>query len=994
MKFGTLVHRLFRLSAVLATLLAGTASVSAQTTGSIRGRVTDGPTQRPLAGVQVSVPGTPARAQTSASGEYVLNGIAPGARTVRAELVGRSPSERTVTVVAGETATANFALTETATALDEIVVTGTAGQARRREVGNSIEAISSATIETLPARNAQEILQGRTPGVTVLSNSGQPGAGGTVRLRGNNSISQGNDPIFYVDGVRIFSGGSPTNVASRQFISPLNDINPEDIERVEVIKGAAATTLYGTEASGGVIQIFTKRGSSRAPQWTAEIGQGFHALGHVGPQEDPTGSFLNRCRGDDLYGIDFTPTRVRPDTVRFQDASCPADGNWLERGSIGRYSLSVRGGAEQMSYFLSGNYDDEHGVIASGNSRSGGFRGNFTFRPSRTLDITMNNSYARRNTQWVPDGNNASGFLLNVSRGPNTNFRGGTCDVTTVVCVLNGDILTTQNFTRNDHFTTGFTIAHNPGERLNNRLTLGYDYNAAQISNLNPVGFLRTPLGELFDEEWTRTLVSFDYAGSFRNEFGSNVTSTFSWGGQIFNDHRREIELLSRDFAGSAEPTITSGGRRQIDQDERLRVVNAGLFLQELIGVGDRLFVTAGLRVDGNSAFGEGFGLQPYPKLSASYVLSDHDFWPSAIETFKLRAAVGESGKAPGAFDAERTYTPIVADEAQPGVTPNQIGNPDLGPERTREYEAGFEANAFNGRLGVDFTAYRAVTREALIPVREPPSLGFSDPQLRNAGELRNQGIELRVDAGLLATRALDWRARLNLSTVNSEALDLGGQEISIGVRNFVKEGFPVPSYFGRKITNPDDIAEPLIEANTYIGPSYPTRIVGLGTTLTVVRDLSLDVLGEFQQGAYLANWVGYQNALRGVWRPCQDVQGKLFAATKDPGNAATILAGVTALERAKCAIDRTKQDADYWTQPSDFFKLRSVSLTYAVPTRFIPAGRTASLTLAGRNLFTSTDYDGIDPESTDSRDNRFGRREYYNLPPVRTFLASFRVSF
>ncbi|MBA3968835.1 MAG: hypothetical protein H0X52_01885, partial [Gemmatimonadetes bacterium] len=150
----------------------------------------------------------------------------------------------------------------------------------------------------------------------------------------------------------------------------------------------------------------------------------------------------------------------------------------------------------------------------------------------------------------------------------------------------------------------------------------------------------------------------------------------------------------------------------------------------------------------------------------------------------------------------------------------------------------------------------------------------------------------------------------------------------------------------------------------------------------------------EFQRGAYLANWVGYQNALRGVWRPCQDVQGKLFAATKDPGNAATILAGVTALERAKCAIDRTKQDADYWTQPSDFFKLRSVSLTYAVPTRFIPAGRTASLTLAGRNLFTSTDYDGLDPESTDSRDNRFGRREYYNLPPVRTFMASFRVSF
>ncbi len=947
---------------------------------------------RPLPGAQVSIPGTGRGSLTNASGEFILVGVPAGAHTVRVQMIGFETAEENVTVSADQTVQLNFSLRESAVALDEIVVTA-AGESRAREIGTSMAAISSQQIENAPVANAQEILQGRAPGVSILGNSGQPGSGGTIRLRGNNSISQGNDPIIYVDGVRIYGGSSPTSLLGRQGSLPLNDIRAEDIERVEIVKGAAATTLYGTEASGGVIQIFTKRGIQGAPMWSAEVSAGINNMGHLGPSEDPTGMYMNQCRGPDLYALDIqTSSSSLGENIILEDPTCPSSGTWFRNGPTQRYGVSVRGGGDQMTYFLSGNYGNEKGVIATSGSEDLGFRGNFSFRPVDQVDVALTASYTRRSTQWVADGNSASGLLLNVTRGPNSNFRGTGCTNPDAVCLGNGESLDTENTNGSDHFITGLTINYDPTEAFSNRFTVGYDYNAAIIESLSPFGFSRIPLGQLHSNSWNRTLVSLDYAGSFQNSFGSDFASTFSFGGQLFEDSRRTLVLVGNDFAGPGRPTLESAARRDTNTDERLRVVNAGIFLQEMIGWKDRLFITAGLRVDGNSSFGRDFGLQPYPKLSASYVISDHDFWPSTwFEAMKLRAAVGESGKAPGAFDAVRTWDPIAGNDGQPAFTPNQLGNPTLGPERTREVEFGFDASAFEGRLGLEFTYFRQNTTDALIQVRYPPTEGFLNRQLENVGHLRNTGVEVRLDGGLVRTANLDWRARLNVSTVDSEAIDLNGEEILIGLRNYAIEGYPVPSYFGRRIVNANEIADPIIEENAYLGSSYPTHTIGIGSTLTLMENLTLDVLGEYSGGAVLANWTGYQNATRGTFRPCHDVQRKLIAAMQGDASA---LNDVTALERGRCAIDRTQQEADFWVQSSDFFKLRTLSATYQIPTRLIPGSRSASFTLAGRNLFTITDYNGIDPEVADQRDGQFARREYYNLPPMRSFEASLRVGF
>ncbi|MCC6498523.1 MAG: SusC/RagA family TonB-linked outer membrane protein [Propionibacteriaceae bacterium] len=977
------------LSASLASLL------SAQATGSVRGRVIVEGANRPLPQAQVGVVGTALGAQTNDNGEYRLNNVPAGPRTLRVVRLGFAPTSEQVTVVAGETATLDFTIREAPVALEQVVVTAT-GDVRRKEITNSMATISAEQIQNAPVANAQQLLSAQTPGVTVLANSGQPGAGGQIRLRGNNSISQDNNPIIYVDGVRIYSGNSPTVPNARQTINPFNDIRAEDIERVEVVKGAAATTLYGTEASGGVIQIFTKRGRAGRPQWNLDLTGGTNDLNSISIDGDPTAVYLKDCRGPELFGIEVTPSRANfGENVPFEDATCPSSGKWVRTGAVQKAALSVAGGSDVAQYFLAGNLSNEEGALKSNEYTTGGFRGNFSFRPMPKLEVALNSSYQRGDQDWIADGNLANGFLLNVARGTAGNYNGSGCATAGIICKNNDAALQIGTKTKSDHYISGFTVNYSPLDAWTNRLSVGFDYNNAENRSIIPFGHLRNQVGQIVQGNWVRQFLSVDYASTYKKDFGSRFTTSTSVGGQLFQDNLSSVSVTGDEFSGPGDPVLTSAARRTVGTDTRRRVVNAGLFFQEQVGWNDRAFLTLGMRVDGNSAFGKDFGLQYYPKVGFAYALSDHDFWPKdLIETFKLRTAVGESGKAPGAFDAVRTWDPIAGDEAKPGFTPNQLGNPTLGPERTRETEVGLEASALAGRFSVDMTYFNTTTSDALIQVRYPPSQGFLNRQLENVGEVNNTGLEVKFDAGLIRRTNFDWRGRLNFTKLKSEATDLGDEPLIAVGGSFteVRVGYPVTSLFARKILNADKLEAPVrSDTNVYIGPTWPTNIIGLGTSLTLWDKVTIDGLGEFQKGGYNINYVGYQNAIRGNWRPCYDDQRKIIAAAK--GNASAV-DGISAINRVRCGYNSTQNMSDAWIEKIDFFRLRYVTMTYRIPSRWIPGSRGGALTLAGRNLFLSTDYSGLDPESSDQQDSQVGRREYYTLPQLRSFSLSFRTNW
>ena len=996
-------------------LLAGMAlvpsSAAAQATGRITG-VVRAESGQPLAGAQVFVQGTRMGNLANAEGRFLILNVPVGTRVVRVELLGYAGGQQTVTVGADQTATVDFTLAETAVALEEIVVTGTAAEVRAREVGNALDAITSRELEAVPVISAEEVLGGRIPGLTVINSSGQPGAGSTVRIRGQVSATSVAEPLIYVDGVRIFSESVGTQGGARVGLTPLQDIAADDIERIEVIKGAAAATLYGTEAAAGVIQIFTKRGISGAPIWTGEMTLGFNNQGEIGPPGDPTDLFTNCGNVSALKGISQTTSRGAPmQWVQFEDPTCPSSGSWFENGLIQRYSLSVRGGAGDVTYFVSGNFSDTDGTLQTQNAQIGGMRANLDFTPMENFSIAVNTAYNVRDIRFVEDGNDAGGFLLNVGRGYSGNYKGGKGEdclgvANDVTCVSNVYLFDSENLTRTDRFTGGVTVQYAPTEALSNRLTVGWDLNTIDNRWVRPWGNLRTPLG-FYDNAQTRhTKLSIDYAGSWRTAFGSasEFVSTFSWGGQLFKDNHRWTTVYTENFAGPGVPTLESGALWDPPDDYPFAETNAGLFVQEVLGWQDRLFVTGGLRVDGNSAFGDDFGLQMYPKASVAYVVSDHAFWPRDwFDTFKLRGAMGYSGKAPGAFDKLRTWSPISGDEGSPGFTPNDVGNSEVGPEQTREIEVGFDASFLQGRAGLEMTYYNAKTTDALINVTLPPSEGFLASRTENVGALQSTGWEFQITGNLLRNDWVDWTARVNLAFMDTEALDLAGQQLSASNKAYIREGYAVPTYWGYRVTNPNAFADP-IRSDTLeaIGPVYPTKLYGISTNLRFLERFSLDALLEHQGGHYLPNYTGYQNGRRGVWYPCYDVQEKIFAFK---AGDATALDDVKAMDRALCATNRySGHSSDFWVEKADFWKLRSVSLTYDLPNEWVSrfASR-ASVSLQGTNLFSWTDYTGLDPEIEDVSDRmgqvsegsgEYGRREYYNLPPSRTFLLSFRVTF
>src|SRR5918999_1049321 len=518
----------WRALAALVALASGTDGLIAQTpTGTVSGRVVADNNQ-PLAGAQVSLRGRGLGTRPSDNGRYTIVNVPAGPYRLRAQMLGHRPVEDSITVVAGQTVTRDVTMRIEALGLDALVITGTPGAARQREVGNAVTQINVATLAA-PPTNIGQLLQGRAAGMTVMPSSASAGSGQLIRLRGNVSVAMSNQPLIYVDGVRLRSDGYQRNVpptgsdlrSGNDIASPLNDINPADIERIEIIKGAAATTLYGTEAAAGVIQIFTKRGHAGKPQWTMQVDQGFARSLKFGPDPSrapPSDTIYacataNPCSGTIQAYRDSFPDRFEglPDRGVSRaggTSSYMFIDPWLRNGYRQRYSLSVGGGGEVLRYFVSGTLSDENGVLPNDNEARKVIRGNFSFSPLSDLMVTWNTSYTRDRITNTAAGNNAHGLTLNAFRRDRNYASNDRPEV--VERVLNQEL--TSDI---DHLTTGVSASWNPTANLTNKLTVGWDQAQIENRNLRPFGFILAPTGIISNRKNEYRTLTFDYAGPY-----------------------------------------------------------------------------------------------------------------------------------------------------------------------------------------------------------------------------------------------------------------------------------------------------------------------------------------------------------------------------------------------------------------------------------------------------------------------------------------------
>jgi TonB-dependent starch-binding outer membrane protein SusC len=967
-------------------------------TGTVTGRVTDSRSGAPVTSAQVRIVGTTLGAAVDAEGRYRVANVPAGAHEISARTIGYEPTTAPFTLTAGGTATVNLTMTVSVTSLNAVVVTGAVGDTRRRAIGNAVSSVSVAdVVGKTSVSNVTEVLQSKVPGLTLMPGSGEAGTSTNYRLRGAGSLYAGNNPTIYVDGVRVQSRGQGNYTVFGQTSSSLDAINPNDIESIEVIKGPAAATLYGAEAAAGVIQIITKKGRPGETRWDARVETGHSTW------------------PDEMRPINYavsTPARIA-DPVNYPGfiGTQPGDiishrvmsePDALRNGDIRKASVSVSGGSDRYSYFVSGARDYEEGVNLNNYASLGALRGNFGFTPSDKLNFTTNISYSQNHVRLPLNDNIAYGLIISsylAIPGRAYPYPAGLNYFTILPSVAN----TYDNQTRSDRFIVGAGANYTPFTWLTNRFRVGLDMNIGRAELYfppQPNGLDPFSARASFDIPNTKGFIAegrplnqdltLNYDGTVTHVLTSSLTSNSSAGVQFLSNSFHRTDAYGQDLGSVGVRSVSSAAvTTGAEQDTSQKSI--GFYVQEQLAWRDRLFATGAVRVDNNSAFGADLQRVFYPKASLSYVISEEPFFHVPyLDELRLRAAWGMAGNSPGPFDAIRSYTTSVVtgpNGTASALRYGSVGNPNLKPERGSEIELGFESSFVDGRLGLDVTYYDKVTHDALLPVAVAPSSGFAGTQLQNLGTIANSGFEMVLNATPLRWQPLTIETTLSLSTNHNELVSFGDNRNAIVFGDYApvqryQPGFPLAAYWAQRVQY--DASGNLVKTaggqpvldpvSVYMGPSVPTREISWSSDFTMFQRVRLHGLFDYKGGHYLFNVKD--------WR--RDRAGVSWATVNPQANPDEVLA--------------RKFPAENWydIQKADFVKLRDLSLAYDVPARLL--GRyvdRATLMLAGHNLAIWTKYGGADPEvNFNGGTSTFNRNDSWTVPTPRRYTISLALGF
>jgi TonB-dependent SusC/RagA subfamily outer membrane receptor len=891
-------------------------------------------------------------------------------------LLGYALKELTLALRDGETATADFALVPRSTQLDQVVITGTGGVVQRRAVGNVIESINAAEVlEVAPVRSVEQLIGARTPGVIVLPATGQVGTGAQLRVRSVGSLSLSNDPIIYIDGVRMDANTS-RGPAQRggAGASRLNDVNPEDIESIEIIKGPAASTLYGTEASNGVVQIITKRGRTGRARWDFSTRQGTNWLAN------PEG------RAGLLYACTATSCLESAGAARGQVISFNLYRHEIENGNgpifrNGRtqgYIGALSGGTDANRYYLSAAYDNDVGVVPWNWDKKFTARANIDAQAGSKLRLQGSVGHIRDRIRFAQGAIDIDPFSNLVWGTPRTmtdrqrGFGSAPPEMWSTV----------ESRADNDRTTLSITGMYTPFEWFTHRLVTGLDVNAENNWTLWP----RQPVnGDLFGSNGlgtknvgraSRTFLTLDYAASLKYDWSALLALAPGRGRAQQRDaadglqfttsvglqhYRSELNTITATGTTFPAPPITtvSGGATRSSTEEFIANATVGMFVQQQAAWNNRVFLTAALRGDDNSAFGAEYSAAYYPKFSASWVVSEEPWWKvPVLRDLRLRAALGAAGTQPGTFDAARTYDPSVGAQDIPGLVPLSLGNPQLRPERSRELELGFETTLLGGRADLSYTHYARKITDAIVNVPVPPSVGFPGNQVVNIGRVKGWGHELGANVRLIEGQRVAWEVGTQLASNGNRIEDLGGQQfltVGGGGQAQNRVGFGIADFFLFKVRSAvldpatGNVVSSICDGGrgkagleqggpdvpcssaprVYWGHSQPTWQAGLNSTVTLFERLRLYARVDGNGGHLQSNTE--------------------IRALHNQGSSLPVIMRNDPFLQVYRAIEADAPG----TYKAGFLRLREVSATYTVAPALASrlGASSATVGLAGRNL-------------------------------------------
>jgi TonB-linked SusC/RagA family outer membrane protein len=984
----------------LATFLAPPRSLAAQG-ANVEGTITDAASLAPLTDAQVTVEGTRLQGVTNARGYYRIGSIPPGTITLQVRRIGYKTLSTSVTLAEGQTFTGDYALTASVVMLEEVVVTGTAGKQERRAQGALVADVNVSDLtQVAPINNTTDALQSRVPGVSVTSASGTSGTSNQIRIRGAASISLSNEPLLYIDGVRVVSAGAPQWFTGGQAYERLNDLEPEDIESLEIVKGPAAATLYGADATAGVIQVITKRGRPGSGRFTqsvildyASLDRNFTPLTNYG-----------RCSAANVATANNLLCFGQPVNTLVSDNPLLRQNAFRTGHNVG-INWSGRGGGTNYGYYTSVNKENEDGVLPNnGFDRSSG-RVNFNWIPSQKLTLDAGVGITVSTADLPDNDNNIFGFLGNSqlgspltrtvdSTGQNGWF-GTQRDVAAMTAIENQ---------RESHRTIGtFTANWTPMRNFTHRFTAGMDWLREEDRRFLPKntrGSYNINSGQIQEARRGIERYTLDYLGNWQHNLSPSIESNLSFGFQLVDTRDELVFATGEGLTVNSNNVVTAASLRSGGQEWFLNR-SIGVIGQWQVGLNNRLFGQVGMRFDNASSFGRDAEWVALPKLSVSWVPSEEPFWKFGFfNTLRLRAAWGTTGRIPQAGSSLTTLGPapyydgaVVA----AGAVPQNPGNPGLRFERGEEIEGGFDATFLGDRLGFDLTYFNKKSRDLLLQQPLPPSEGFTQNPWVNIGELVNSGVEISIRGVPINKPSVSWDLRVGMNTLHNEVTDMGGVP-AFGVLNRVEKGWQLGAWRTRKIVSVDTVTGivTVTENNVFAGNVLPTFEGNITTNLTIKRNLRLYALVDTKQGHKVRNFTDFFRETQLV-RSDNRLDTLKLSRTERLRRYGNPAAGQPAFVTETTGASMTVNDVqDAYIQDASFVRLRELSLTYSLPQRWARALRatTASFTVAGQNLAIWTKYEGFDPEVVSNAVALYNRDDFFTQPPVRRAVVRMNLTF
>lgn len=996
----------------------------------ISGKVIDAKTKETLPGVAVRLVSTTSAISTNAEGNYSLNAnVNPGQFTVSFTYIGYKTLTKTVQLENSESVSLDVELSQDAVGLDEVIVTGTSEGTTRRQLGNYVGSVSGENLNKGAAGNVLTGLQGKVAGAQIVQNQGDPAGGMSVRLRGISSVNSSSDPLYIIDGV--IANNATSGVTDNQQ-NRLVDINPADIERIEVLNGAAAAAIYGSRANAGVVQIFTKRGASGAPQVNfsstfmasqlrKKLPLNMAPVKFGGPTDGP-GAVTQDIL---LTGLTTTSPVKRYD---YQD--------YIFRDAFGTdNNLSVSGGNDKTKFYTSASYFNNQGIVQNTDFNRFGLRANVDQELAKWATFRAGLNFVRSDANEKPYGD---GLMVPVGiQWIIANFhdiwkrdalgniqaigeRGRVNPVSIIEDIKQRQV--TNRVLANaglklypvKNLTIDYNIGVDNSAQEGSLFVPPYAYNVATGAGSYGGGPALLPSlnGYASKRAASQYLFNTDLNITYNFDITSKISSTSQVGYSYQYQNGLSSSVDGRGLAPFVE-TVNGASTPGVGTEGRSEFSVAGAYFQQNFKVNNNFFLTGAVRVDGSSAFGKSQRNQVYLKGSGSYVLSSTKFWEglnvsSWWNVMKIRAAYGESGNMTGigAYDRFNAYSTSSYLGTTSFVSNATQANENIKPERQNEFEFGADMFFLNNRLGLTVNVYKKKVTDLLISRQIAPTTGFTS-RLDNFGSLENTGIELMLQATPIKKGEFTWDATVIFNRNRNKAINIGPGVVTFGTSSStpvsIINGQPLGLFYGtyfardasgNLLLNPAGF--PQTERGTQTSATNPTpqRDANGQPTGSVLRKVIGNPNPDWNGS--LVNEFSYK---RFGFRVQLDTEqgGERWAA--DWRTAQGVGSGKVAEQEHLGLVPRGYVAANYnieeWRSKSaNWVKLREISFRYRVGSvKYI---KDVNLIVSGRNLISWDNFDaGYDPEVNSGGQSSILRGIDFGAVPVpRSFNFGIQAKF